>query len=226
MENKINIAELLRNCPRGMELDCVSFNNVTFECVSDEGIWIKYIDSDSKSRLIHLTPHGEIELNHIKTECVIFPKGKTTWEGFVLPHQFKDGDIVISYLGSIHILKNSTTSYCYLDRLGLLDKSETTYVRVMRFATEEEKQKLFDAIKAKGYKWNVETKTLEKLVLNKFDITTLKPFDKVLVKTNNEHVWSIQFFERVNKASKKKHLCVWVVTDTVNAYHMKEMSIY
>ena len=82
MENKINIAELLRNCPRGMELDCVSFNNVTFECVSDEGIWIKYIDSNNNSRVIHLTPYGEIELQHIKTECVIFPKGKTTWEGF------------------------------------------------------------------------------------------------------------------------------------------------
>lgn len=32
-----------------------------------------------------------------------------------------------------------------------------------RFATEEEKQKLFDAIKVNGYKWNAETKTLEKI---------------------------------------------------------------
>ena len=33
-----------------------------------------------------------------------------------------------------------------------------------RFATEEEKKKLFDAIKENGYKWNTNTKTLEKLV--------------------------------------------------------------
>ena len=33
----------------------------------------------------------------------------------------------------------------------------------LRLATEEEKQKLFDAIKTNGYCWNAETKTLEKL---------------------------------------------------------------
>ena len=32
----------------------------------------------------------------------------------------------------------------------------------MRLATEEEKEKLFKAIKDNGYKWNAETKTLEK----------------------------------------------------------------
>jgi hypothetical protein len=47
----------------------------------------------------------------------------------------------------------------------------------VRLATEEEKQKLFDAIKANGYKWNDETKTLEKLVKPIF-----KRGDKVRVK--------------------------------------------
>lgn len=108
----------------------------------------------------------------------------------------------------------------------------------VRLATEEEKQKLFDAIKANGYRWNTETKTLEKLiepkfkvgdritngktcitigyiddeyyyevgrnianrlfiknqdewnlVPNKFDITTLKPFDKVLTRANDNDSW-------------------------------------
>ena len=93
MENKINIADLLRDCPSGMELDCSVFNNVMLECVSDEGIWSKYTDSNGNSRVIHLTPHGETELQHIKTKCVIFPKGKTTWEGFIPPCKFKDGGI-------------------------------------------------------------------------------------------------------------------------------------
>lgn len=104
------------------------------------------------------------------------------------------------------------------------------------FATEEERQKLFDAIKANGYKWNPENKTLEKLprfkvgnrikyrsgeivyrivqitedsyvldnlcsipisiehmynlVPDKFDITTLKPFEsKVLVRDTEEEKW-------------------------------------
>lgn len=33
-----------------------------------------------------------------------------------------------------------------------------------RLATEEEKQKFFDILKSKNYKWNNETKTLEKLI--------------------------------------------------------------
>ena len=39
-----------------------------------------------------------------------------------------------------------------------------------RFATEEEKQKLFQAIKDNGYRWNAETKTLEKLIEPKFKV--------------------------------------------------------
>ena len=34
----------------------------------------------------------------------------------------------------------------------------------------KEKQKLFDAIKDHGYKWNAETKTLEKLIVPKFKV--------------------------------------------------------
>lgn len=38
------------------------------------------------------------------------------------------------------------------------------------FATEEEKQKLFKAIKDNGYKWNEQTKTLEKVKKNLFEL--------------------------------------------------------
>ena len=40
----------------------------------------------------------------------------------------------------------------------------------IRLATEEEKKKLFDAIKENGHKWNAETKTLEKLIEPKFKV--------------------------------------------------------
>ena len=67
----------------------------------------------------------------------------------------------------------------------------------IRYATEEEKQILFDAIKANGYRWNVETKTLEKLIelKPKFDITTLVPFEsKVLVRDKNTDKWKSSFW--------------------------------
>lgn len=44
----------------------------------------------------------------------------------------------------------------------------------IRLATDEEKQKLFNAIKANGYKWNEKTKNLEKLIEPNGDKATKK----------------------------------------------------
>ena len=35
MENKLNISELLKDCPKGMELDCTLFEGLEFD-----GIWL------------------------------------------------------------------------------------------------------------------------------------------------------------------------------------------
>jgi hypothetical protein len=53
--------------------------------------------------------------------------------------------------------------------------------REARFATEEEKEKLFNAIKDNGYRWNPETKQLEKL-------PKFKVGDRVKKKDSNEDV--------------------------------------
>ena len=82
------------------------------------------------------------------------------------------------------------------------------YNDTARFATEEEKQKLFQAIKDNGYKWNAETKTLEKLVEHKFDPKTLKPFDRVLVRDSRQH-WCCDLFSHIVKKEPTYHyLCV------------------
>ena len=105
-------------------------------------------------------------------KCVIFPKGKTTWEGFQRP--FKDGDIVTwedrgSLVACIYKERKNTTTFnhhiaLYKGGLGIVVNGEIALTDdELCFATSEEKQKLFQAIKDNGYKWNPETKTLEKL---------------------------------------------------------------
>lgn len=253
---KINIAELLKDCPKGMELDCTMWTGVTFEGVdspsSSYPINIK-IKGDKTTSIDYLTKFGEWS-THENSKCVIFPKGKTTWEGFVPPRKFKDGDIVASRSGDyIFMLKKAHTykdddvyniynGTCYFGLSSskfLLTKEGKWYFS--RLATEEEKAKLFQAIKDNGYKWNAENKALEELiepkfkagdkiikkndvyapiqiayvdngfyyfntensvgmlpisgqdsyelVPNKFDISTLKPFDKVLVRHDRENAW-------------------------------------
>lgn len=85
---KINVAEILKDCPQGMELDCLLFDNVTFDCVADGGIWIKYDDSKSGKHSLYVYDDGSFPIHNLgslRTKCVIFPKGKTTWEGFQIP---------------------------------------------------------------------------------------------------------------------------------------------
>ena len=256
MEQKINIAELLKDCPKGMELDCAMWNNVVFDHVdmkSNYPIFIKKMGGEME----FLTEDGCFNFD-LGAKCVIFPKNKTTWEGFVPPCGFKDGDIITmkNDCGAHVFIYNKTINeyggYGYhviITSLGNFKLKGFCSGDTYHLATEEEKAKLFDAIKDNGYKWNAETKSLEKLVEpkfkvgdrikakddykkyitdghvstitsiedgrywsgafaieyinkqddwelvpNKFDITTLKPFDKVLVRDNNEQFWTCDWF--------------------------------
>lgn len=258
MENKINIAELLKDCPKGMELDCTMFDDVYFDYIDGESDIIKCYIQNSKHKIgISFNKYGHYS-SLDEAKCVIFSKGKTTWEEFVPPRQFKDGDILISGLEDCcnpFIFKQTNgfgNAQCYcaitvFEEL-ILNSDNWTPIKGCRLATEEEKQRLFDAIKANGYKWNTETKTLEKLpkfkvgdrvkkkdsnedvvlitdiaynyyivetkygmevtisvsiqndyelVPDKFDITTLKVFDKVLVRDFDNTPWEIDFFSRL-----------------------------
>jgi hypothetical protein len=268
MENKINLAELLKDCPKGMELDCVLYNDVTFVCVLD-GLYPIQIQTPEGS--VRISKYGGMSLGaHAK--CIIFPKGKNTWEKFQKP--FKDGDVVayddeegdtqlFIYKEKIEIEEDGyALCYLTLPSDGRLDLSEGEY-SFQRFATEEEKEKLFQVIKDNGYKWNAETKTLEKLiepkfkvgdrikkgkkiativriyekfydfiydsgigsftidlqdewelVPNKFDINTLKPFDKMLVRVTDNDVWIPKFFSYYD-ADLKAEYYPFIATDDI-----------
>lgn len=249
---KINVAELLKDCPKDMELDCTLFENVFFDGIDTEAkkfTILLYRKHNNIKNGFSVTKFGMYSMSP-DAKCIIFPKGKTTWEGFVPPREFKNGDIVALgskdcaqlFIFKEYIHHDYAKCYMMLDSDGDIDFKIKDY-HVARLATEEEKQKLFDAIKANGYKWNAETKTLEKLVepkfkvgerirrknrdevclvsevcdnhylldekdiylpffeqdkwesvSNKFDITTLKPFEKVLVRQNDYGKWGVDFF--------------------------------
>jgi hypothetical protein len=251
MENRINIAELLKDCPKGMELDCALFEGVYLEeIIDDDDLDCPVLIKTKEGETWNLTSTGCWD-DSPSAKCVIFPKGKTTWEGFVPPYEFKDGDMLATNLGSVFYLNTrlNTDEYygCYVGIGG--DGSfhicaPFAYKECCGLATEEEKQKLSKAIKDNGYKWNAETKTLDKLiepsfkvgnnirikgtsaisvvteikedcymlddkdisllfknqdkwelVPNKFDITTLIPFEsRVLVRDSEMGIWLPDFF--------------------------------
>lgn len=210
MEKKINIAEYLKDCPNGMELDCLMYENLYFDSLNSDyyGTINCYTLIDGIKTSINFTKYGTFN-NHTGAKCVIFPKGKTTWEGFQRP--FKDGDVVVTTFGNIAIFSNkidnkNCSTYCKLSGSDTFIRNDSLACP-KRLATEEEKQKLFDAIKENGYKWNAENKTLEKFVEPKFKVNDkikLKGEDEFGIITqvsdcfytikckNNTHYWSIK----------------------------------
>ena len=65
-----------------------------------------------------------------------------------------------------------------------------TWICNLQPATKEQRDRLFQRIKEAGYKWNVESKTLEE----KFDPKTLNPFDRVLVRNYKTTKWRCEHF--------------------------------
>lgn len=179
MKNQINIAEILKDCPKGMELDCTICNGVKF-IELDRNPNFPIVIRANNGYEFTLTKYGQVH-NIDDAKCVIFPKGKTTWEGFTPPYEFKDGDIVTwkDGMGSLvaciykERLDMSFSHHIalYKGGLGIIVNGEIILTNdELRLATEEEKKKLFDAIKENGYKWNPETKTLEKVIQPKFKV--------------------------------------------------------
>lgn len=179
MNNKIDVAKLLKGCPSGMGLDCTMYENVYFDQIyGDDGCPYSigcYTIADGIRTSINFTKFGTFS-THMNSKCAIFPKGKTTWGGFIPPCKFKDGDVVTDIDGAIFIYKGVTTcgycgSFASLDRYNqFISHYESYLTDCIRLATKEEKQKLFDAIKANGYKWNAETKALKELIVPKFKV--------------------------------------------------------
>lgn len=192
MKNKINLVELLKDCPQGMELDCTLCDDIVFERIDFSSNYPIAIKKLKTTTTIYLTKYGQY-INEEGYKCTIFPKGKTSWEGFVPPCKFNDGDVVVAENKAnvpqqLFLLKcvkyrednNGYDGYCYFG----WDFSDNRLFGegnwgFNRLATEEEKQKLFDTINANGYRWNQETKTLEKLIKPKFKVG-----DKIIKKNS------------------------------------------
>lgn len=176
-----------------MELDCTVYDNVTLKSASDDTYNTYPISIKTKSGFsTRLTKYGQTSyLDDAK--CVIFPKGKNTWEGFQIP--FIDGDVIYNRLqDSIGIVMydedNIPCKICDISKKRVLWYNNGSLIAIVekdyRLATEEEKQKLFQVIKDNGYKWNYETKTLEKLIVPKFKVG-----DYIQSKFNNDNKFTI-----------------------------------
>lgn len=113
--------------------------------------------------------------------------------------EFKDGDIVV-YGKSVaicrRIYKHTLSFYVTLNEMvGLLFADEVESSEEYRFATEEEKQQLFDALEKEGKAWDAEKKQIVDIKKEH----QFKPFEKVLVRDSIDDVWRASFFSHIKE---------------------------
>ena len=164
----MNVAEILKYCPKGTKLYSIVFGEVEFiEVASSNNIVIK--SPDGNEVLFYCSG-----AYHRNGECVLFPsKDQRDWDEFRLP--VKKGDIMMSdgraFIISDEYANTTMGAYhkyiCGIDVMGKFKVSQsnsrqwTTSFYIP--ASEEAKKELFDKMAEAGYRWNADTLKLEKI---------------------------------------------------------------
>ena len=121
--------------------------------------------------------------------------------------EFKDGDILYaekdeSHTDAIFILetvKGKIGHYaCLILHPYMVCKYSCGGIgnKILRYATEEEKLQLFDALAKEGKVWDSKKKQIVDL---KPKLMTLKPFDKVITRVDVNAIWTANIFSHIDQ---------------------------
>ena len=159
----MNIAEILKYCPKYTKLYSSTWGNVKLiEVTSTKVIKIKVCNYTEE-----LTSEG---CYSVKGECILFPsKNQRDWNKFRLP--VKRGDIMMDKDGKCPFIANGDVIdtlpkfICGITFSGSLKFDNNCYWIDTFYipASEEVKKELFDKMAEAGYKWNADTLELEKV---------------------------------------------------------------
>lgn len=220
MEDKINIAEILRDMPNGTKLYSPLFGEVKFkEVVSDNTFPIKVLSKVLLSPFGSFTENGFYYDDIEDAEVMLLPSCEMRdWSKF-----FKHGDVVRNphnemiavfdgWANDDYTEFNTTINY-YKDHT--FGEEEVCDTECFVKANDEQKT-LFIAAAEKHYggKYNPETLQVDPVKVSK-PMCSFKPFDKVLVRCNEDSVWRCELFSHYNTFNKQ---CPYVCLSSVYKY--------
>ncbi len=209
MENKINIAEILKDCPKGMKLYSPIYGKIELWKVYSDTVYPIMI-ATGIDRRGEFTSDGKLYEKYPSAECLLFPSSEMRdWTKF-----FKRGDVVYSKSGKISAIfegwvnddytEFNTTINFYVDDASY-GEEEICYTNCFVKASDEERA-TFIANAEKHYKgkYNPETLQVEPVKLE----CPFKPFGKVLVRNNDEMVWKADYFSHYKDNNAYHYCCI------------------
>lgn len=208
MENKINIAEILKDCPKGMKLYSPIWCEVDFDKIDIENERHPIAVKSSKGTM-HLAEDGRFCAAYETAECMLFPSSVIRdWSKF-----FKRGDVVIKNGGGMSAVFDdwandtytefNTTINLYCD--NNTGEEEVCSTILFRKANEEERKQFIKKVETllKG-KYNPKTLQVEPVKPE----CPFKPFDKVLVRNYDDMVWHANFFTHYKDNNGYHYVCI------------------
>lgn len=154
---------------------------------------------DKESFLCYINTIEERLGGKLNRETLEIEKQPEFKDGDILstPSSFSEGNYVFIFkeydnqnsLGYYVAVDNALDNLYFSDSSPWCSKDEA-----VRYATEEEKQRLFEALAKEGKAWDAEKKQIIDL---KTKVEELKPFDKVLVKDDYYGSWKPALFWKI-----------------------------
>lgn len=198
----MNIAEILKNVPKGTKLYSPAFGDVILEEIRQD-----YIRVRTNNIMREFYSDGRY---YADGECMLFPSRENRdWSTFSI---FKKGDFLVAFGSGVFIYNGITDNKTLGAICGIdcLDRLVIKYIspdkwcdkKGTRKATDEEIKSFYDKLKEEGYTWNAHDFTITKV--SKFDINKLKPFDKVLIRDTDYNNWRCGFFDSISEISDFK----------------------
>ena len=217
MENKINIAEILRDMPKGTKLYSPLFGKCEYIAVVGDKRPINIRTSNTTDMQYEaLTEYGCYFSDFEDTDTVLFPSAKMRdWSKF-----FKRGDIVYNPHSQMYAVfecwanddytEFNTTINHYKD--NTFGKEEVCDTECFVKANDEQKA-LFIAAAEKYYggKYNPETLQVEPIKVSK-SMCSFIPFQEVLVRDSDASIWKAAHFSHYDGEDEYPYIT------TANAY--------
>ena len=207
MENKINIAEILRDMPKGTKLYSPLFGKCEYIDVDNViyPINIRTHNNTNDTRCESLTEYGCYFSDFEDTDTVLFPSVKMRdWSKF-----FKRGDVLVDEDLETAVVFDGWANDDYTEFNTAIDyykisdawgKGDICCTLLFRKATDEERAKFIAAAeKHYGGKYNPETLQVEPIKVAE-PKCPFEPFQKVLVRYGNG-IWGATFFSRYDNKS-------------------------
>lgn len=208
----MNLIEIFVNVDKGTELYSPLFkepltflhidysNILPIRCLTKEGF------------VVGFSKEGYYADIPVSLTCVLFPTPEMTWDNIIY---VKEGDLLVCNKNKTvvqYFIAKETGFYNINKRIpcysgigidGTIFDTDEYYINVKgKFNDFKEFKKVLTK-----YNCYLEGYSINKKESNKFDFSSLKPFDKVLVRDNNEGNWRVNMFSHCEERIHYKYKC-------------------